>query len=113
MAIRFVDVGSEKGEGDKPPPARRAAAPEPAPEFAPDAVEPPPAEAEVLPGLPHAKPEPKPRGRKKPMGAVEAAKPKPAGADAPAAPLLEGLLPELQAHAKPTPKPRGRKKAFG
>ena len=119
MAIRFVDVGSEKAGEAKPAPARRARAPEAAPEAAPEVPEDAPsAEAAPdldgeasLPTLPHAKPEPKPRGRKKPMSAAGADRSK--APDAPAAPLLEGLLPELQAHAKPTPKPRGRKKAFG
>ena len=63
------------------------------------------------PGLPHAKPEPRSRGRRAPMSAAGAGTPK--RGEVPAAPLLDGLLPELQAHAKPTPKPRGRKKAFG
>lgn len=117
MAIRFVDVESEKGEDARPGPRPRAT--RAVPESTSEPVEhAPAAEAEApagdeapLSGLLHAKPEPKVRGRKKPMSAAGAGKPN--GADAPAAPLLDGLLPELQAHAKPTPKPRGRKKAFG
>ena len=121
MAIRFVDVESGKGEDAEPAPARRPSAParrppEEAPEPAPTAAEPAPSwraegpgEDTALPGLPHAKPEPKARGRKKPLSATGSEKLKAAEA----APLLDGLLPELQAHAKPKPKPRGRKKAFG
>lgn len=115
MAIRFVDVGSEEGAKAKPAPVRQARepSPEPAPVEAPPAAEPPSAPDEApLPGLTHAKPEPKARGRKKPLSSAGADRPK-AVPDAPTAPLLDGLLPELQAHAKPTPKPRGRKKAFG
>lgn len=117
MAIRFVDVEPEKREGAGAAPARRIRGSEAASAPAPDLVEDArPAETETsdtdaapLPGLPHAKPEPKPRGRKKPLSAAAGGRPKAAEA----APLLEGLLPELQAHAKPVPKPRGRKKAFG
>ncbi|RYC32220.1 hypothetical protein D3273_09295 [Lichenibacterium minor] len=111
MAIRFVDVGSGKGEEAEPPPVRRGsreAGPEIEPEAEPEAS---PGGEAPLPGLTHAKPEPKQRGRKKPMAAAGPDRAEAAGA--PSAPLLDGLLPELQAHAKPTPKPRGRKKAFG
>ncbi len=103
MAIRFVDkdAGEARTASAKPAPPRA-----PAPTEVPIA-ESPADEAEPLPGLPHAKPEPKPRGRKKPLSAAAPDK------QSDAAPLLDGLLPELQAHAKPTPKPRGRKKAFG
>ena len=111
MAIKFVDVEPRKGEGA--PPARRVRAPEaaleplPTPEPAPTPEAPADGEA-PLPGLTHAKPEPKPRGRKKPLSAAGSERPT-AGE---AATLLDGLVP-VQAHAKPTPKPRGRKKAFG
>ena len=139
MAIRFVDVQPE--EAAKPAGVRRARPPEAAPDRAsqPGPTEDAPAPIgdrvvpaggdalvsglPVLPGLPHAKPEPKPRGRKKPMSAVSADKradkqpdresDRARAPDATSAPLLEGLLPELQAHAKPIPKPRGRRKAFG
>ena len=114
MAIRFVDVKPD--EDGKAAPVRPARLPEALPASAPtpEPVEVArPAEAgggeAPLPGLTHAKPEPKPRGRKKPLSATGAGTAAVGGA----APLLEGLLPELQAHAKPTPKPRGRKKAFG
>ena len=110
MAIRFMDVEPEKGEGGTSTPPRRAQAPVVQPASVED-MPPADADAEVpLPGLLHAKPEPKPRGRKKPLASAGPETPKGSGD---AAPLLEGLLPELQAHAKPTPKPRGRKKAFG
>ncbi len=114
MAIRFMDVEAGKAKQAEPAPVRRARAPEATPDPAPEAA--PSGHAETsegdeapLSGLPHAKPEPKPRGRKKPLSATGSEKPKAADA----APLLDGLLPELQAHAKPVPKPRGRKKAFG
>lgn len=57
MAIRFVDIEPEGGTGK----AAKAAAPKPAPEggAAPDAG--------GDDKLPLAKPEPKPRGRKKPL----------------------------------------------
>lgn len=121
MAIRFVDVGSEKGAAARPAPVRSARAPDaaPAPHPAQDAMPTGtgapagdiPVDEAPLPGLTHAKPEPKTRGRKKPLSSAGSEKPD--AAETPAAPLLDGLLPELQAHAKPTPKPRGRKKAFG
>ncbi len=133
MAIRFVDVGSEGAGAAKPAQARRPGAPGAAPDAATldaatsnaaHATEPPadtpPADSEgdeaPLPGLTHAKPEPKARGRKKPLsnaGADRRAVGQVGEPGASSAPLLDGLLPELQAHAKPTPKPRGRKKAFG
>jgi hypothetical protein len=107
MAIRFVDKGPEDrtGEPAKQPRAEPAGAPV-QPAGAPvQPAGPAPAEA----SLPHAKPEPKPRGRHKPPSSSVA---NPDAESQPAQASLDGLLPALP-HAKPEPKPRGRKKAFG
>ena len=122
MAIRFVDKAPEDG-GAKPKAARREPRPE-QPEAAPDHAAPAEPDLPAIPSpdpaeasaLPYAKPEPKPRGRKKPLAAAGGTESRPAEAQAgpePAEPAAEGLLPGLQVHAKPQPKPRGRKKAFG
>ncbi len=105
MAIRFVDKGSDD---ERPsPPERRKPRPVAAPAIA--AAHHPRAEVDP-PALPHAKPEPKPRGRKTPTSV--APKDQPAFANAPAQATLDGVLTGLP-HPKPEPKPRGRKKAFG
>ena len=116
MAIRFVDKGPEDDPDRKPLPARpkpsgsSATPPEtpraPAASAADAPVAADPTGEADLPKLPHAKPEPKVRGRKGPPS--RAATPVLEPVQVP----LEGLLPNLP-HAKPEPKPRGRKKAFG
>ena len=73
MAIRFVDKGPEdhpdrKATPARPEPSGQSSTPEEAP-LVPSASEPAQAPFEgLLPTLPHAKPEPKPRGRKKAFG---------------------------------------------
>lgn len=62
MAIKFVDI---EPEDDKP---KKAEAPKAKPQAAHDTPEPASEAGEPsLPGLPHAKSTPKPRGRKKPL----------------------------------------------
>ena len=111
MAIRFVDKVPE-GKGPDGTKAARAR-PDPTPPAAETAAD---GEGDAgvearLPGLTHAKPEPKPRGRKVPMAKPAADEVKPA--DGAGTDGTDGLLPGPQIHAKTTPKPRGRKKAFG
>ena len=113
MAIRFVDKEPDGRAGKTEAPKREAAVrpgvdgPAPVP---PAMVESGALDDGIPPGLPHAKPEPKPRGRRTPAAA--AGKPPDAGSEE-GPPPVDGLLPGFQVHAKPTPKPRGRKKAFG
>lgn len=111
MAIRFVDKGPENAKAEPAVPRRREPATDPHPDAPIPEDDAPPA------GLTHAKPEPKPRGRKKPLSAK--AKPAAPAAAAPVPPLLAGL--EAQAAPEPAapepldpkPAPRRRKAAFG
>jgi hypothetical protein len=105
MAIRFVDKGSEDKRASRP--ERSKTQPVAAPAIAVAQLP----RADIGPPvLPHAKPEPKPRGRKTPPSV--APKDQPVITNEPAQATLDGVLPSLP-HPKPEPKPRGRKKAFG
>ncbi len=106
MAIRFVDKGPEDKRASRP--ERSKTQPVAAPAIA--AVAHLPGADIGPPALPHAKPEPKPRGRKTPPSV--APKDQPVITNEPAQATLDGVLPSLP-HPKPEPKPRGRKKAFG